>query len=134
MMEDEIATQPEAPLILPPATGVAPDKGTSPVIVEPASATRSEDVFGFAAQVGFDPGVWFTKTLEFWDESLQALTAHGGDIAKTRSIEEAIELQTRFAIGRLDHLNRQLRGLLQLVSGGVDFTSLWGAPRGTRAR
>ena len=134
MTEDEIATQPEAPLILPSAAGVAPEKGAPTVIVEPVSATREDDVFGFAAQVGFDPGVWFTKTLEFWDESLQALTAHGGDIAKTRSIEEAIELQTRFTIARLDHLNRQIRGILELVSGGVDFTTLWGAPRGTRAR
>jgi len=134
MPDDEHVNQPEAPLTLPPAAEVAPVHGAPAVILEAEPGSRTEDVFGFAAQVGFDPGLWFAKTLEFWEESFQALTDHSSDLAKTGSLEEAIELQTRFAIARLDQLNRQIRELLSFVTGGVSVATLWGAPRETRAR
>jgi hypothetical protein len=134
MTDDEHVNQPEAPLTLRPAAEDAPVHGAPAVTLEAEPGSQTEDVFGFAAQVGFDPGLWFAKTLEFWEESFQALTDHSSDLAKTGSLEEAIELQTRFAIARLDQLNRQIRELLNLVTGGVSVATLWGAPRETRTR
>lgn len=134
MTEEENPNHPDAPLTLPPVVEEVVEKAAPPALVEAAPASASADVFGFTAQVAVDPGVWIAKTIEYWDESLQALIAHGGDLAETRRIEEAIELQTRFAIGRLDRLNQQLRELFELAVGGVGVTNLFSAPGGRRAR
>jgi hypothetical protein len=119
MTEEENPNHPDAPLTQPPVVEETVAKAAPPAIVEAAPASTPADAFGFAAQVGVDPGVWLAKTIEYWDESLQALIAHSGDLAETRRIEEAIELQTRFAISRLDRLNQQLREFFELAVGGI---------------
>ena len=135
MTEEENPNYPDAPLTLTPAATGAVAVAAPPTPVEAAPASAPTDVFGFAAQGVIDPGVWLAKTIEYWDEGAQALIAHSGDLAGTRRIEEAIELQTRFAIGRLDRLNRQLRELFDLAVSGFGATTLCGgASGGRRAR
>ena len=83
-----------------------------------AAAAFSEpfgEPFGMTAGFFFDTRPLAQKSLEIWEENLDAVMAHVESLSGVKSFEEAVALQTRFATERFESFGRQSRDLVALA-------------------
>jgi len=108
--------------------------GTSAVAVAVAPApvvVESVDAQGFSAAFDFDSTIWSKKYFELWAENAQAFLELAEQIAKAKTFDEAVALQSRFASGRFEAFLRQSKDVMTLAQR---MTSMTVAPLcGTRA-
>jgi hypothetical protein len=91
-------------------------------VIEEAVETATET---FAASFKLDSSTFTQKSLELWSENADAFFDFIEKIARAKSFEEAVELQTRFATERLDVLLRQSKELMETAR---NMASLSAAP------
>jgi hypothetical protein len=89
----------------------------------PASNAEPDEPFGITAAFFIDATPLAQKSLEIWEENLNALMAHMENLAGVKTLEDAVALQTRFATDCFENFERQSRDLFaltrQLASAGV---------------
>lgn len=91
-------------------------------VIEEAVETASES---FSASFKFDSSSFTQRSLEMWSENASAFFTFLEQVARAKSFEEAVELQTRFANERLDAFLRQSKELMETAR---DMASLSAAP------
>jgi hypothetical protein len=91
-------------------------------VIEEAVETATEN---FAASFKLDSSTFTQKSMELWSENADAFFDFIEKIARAKSFEEAVELQTRFATERLDVLLRQSKELMETAR---NMASLSAAP------
>ena len=127
--------EPEHPAPLETTASPTPTAEESPVMaLQAAESVKSHDFspaipaelpepFGMTAAFFVDASPLAQKSLEIWDENLNAMMAYMESLAGVKTIEEAVALQTRFATERFETFGRQSRDLValaqQLASIGV---------------
>lgn len=102
---------PKTPAVEPPKT---------PALVAPA---YSEDFV--SATFKFDSADWTKQTFELWSENASAFLDLVEQIAKAKTLDEIISLQSRFATERLDRFMRQSQDWMSFAQS---FTSVTTAP------
>lgn len=96
------------PAAKPAVEEVAP--AIEPIVTQEALATEApaaEAKSGFAASVKFDSAEWATKSFEIWSEHATAVLDLAEKIARAKTLDEVVSLQSRFATERLDCFLRQ---------------------------
>jgi hypothetical protein len=91
-------------------------------VIEEAVESASES---FAASFKIDSSTLTQKSLALWSENANAFFDFVEQIARAKSFEEAVELQSRFASERLEAFLRQSKDLMESVR---DIASLSTAP------
>lgn len=76
--------------------------------VEPAQES-------FSASFEFDTALWSKRSLELWSENAAAFVGLAEGIAKAKSFEEVVDLQTRFASERFEAFIRQSKELMEFA-------------------
>lgn len=90
--------------------------------IEEAVETATETL---AASFKFDSSTLTQKSLDLWSENANAFFDFVEQIARAKSFEEAVELQSRFASERLEAFLRQSK---ELMESARDMASLSAAP------
>ncbi len=86
--------------------------------VEPAQES-------FSASFEFDTALWSKRSLELWSENAAAFVGLAEGIAKAKSFEEVVDLQSRVASERFEAFIRQSKELMEFARG---LTTLSAAP------
>lgn len=118
--QDQKAAEP-APTPVP----VTVERKPSPQTAVVASVAESADAENFAAAFEFDAGLWSRKTFELWAENASAFLDFAEMIARAKSFDEVVELQSQFAGERFAALVRQSQELMEFAQS---FASLSAAP------
>jgi hypothetical protein len=92
---------------------------TAPVLK--ADVEETVEPFGYAAGLFVDASPFAKKSLEIWDENLNAFLTHVESLSGAKSVEEAIALQTRFATECFESFGRQSRDLVALTQQLASF-------------
>ncbi len=112
-------TAASAPDPAPMHPSAYPAEPVIPVIAvespDPAADAESGEPFGIAAAFFFDATPLAQKSLEIWEENLNALMAHMENLAGVKTLEDAVALQTRFATDCYESFERQSRDLVALT-------------------
>lgn len=95
------------------AEPIVPAIVTAPVLK--ADVEETVEPFGYAAGLFVDASPFAKKSLEIWDENLNAFLTHVESLSGAKSVEEAIALQTRFATECFESFGRQSRDLVALT-------------------
>jgi hypothetical protein len=90
--------------------------------IEEAVESASES---FAASFKIDSSSFTQRSLELWSENANAFFDFVEQVARAKSFEEAVELQSRFASERLEAFLRQSKELMETAR---DMASLSTAP------
>jgi hypothetical protein len=90
--------------------------------IEDAVETASETL---TASFKIDSSTFTQKSLELWSENANAFFDFVEQIARVKSFEEAVDLQSRFASERLEAFLRQSK---ELMESARDIASLSAAP------
>jgi hypothetical protein len=82
-----------------------------------------------AASFKFDSAEWAKKSFEIWSEHATAVLDLAEQIAKAKTLEEVVSLQSRFASERLDSFLRQSKDAASFAQSffGVATATLCGA-------
>lgn len=98
---------------------------TAPVV---AKAAATEEAF-IASSFKFDSSDWSKKSFELWSENATAFLDLAEQIAKAKTLDEVVTLQTRFVNGRLDSFLRQSKEAMALAQSAFSLaaTPLYGA-------
>lgn len=116
---EEIVTQPVA---AEPVVEIEDIVSAPLAVIEEAVEAASES---FSASFKFDSSGFAQKSLELWSENANAFFSFLEQYARVKSVEEAVELQTRFANERLDAFLRQSKELMETAR---DMANLSAAP------
>lgn len=81
-------------------------------LVEEAVESATE---GFAASISFDSSLWSKKSLDLWAENAAAFFDLAEHISKAQSLEEIVDLQSRFAKDRFEAFLRQSKELMDFA-------------------
>lgn len=100
----------------------------SPQTVVPVTVDVSDDIEAFAANFDFDfdfdASAWTKKIFELWSENAYALVDFAEGLAKAKTFEDLMTLQSRFANEQFECFLRQSKDLMALgrrsasVAGG----------------
>ncbi|MGB5083368.1 MAG: phasin family protein [Methylocystis silviterrae] len=77
-------------------------------VVQPAQES-------FSVSVEFDAALWSKKSLELWSENAAAFVGLAERLAKARSFEEIVDVQSRFASERIEAFIRQSKELMEFA-------------------
>lgn len=113
---DETATP--APVNEGAASAVVAPLAVIEEAIEPAQES-------FSASFEFDTALWSKRSLELWSENAAAFLGLAEGIAKAKSFEEVVDLQTRFASERFEAFIRQSKELMEFAKS---LTVLSAAP------
>ncbi|MGJ0394293.1 MAG: phasin family protein [Methylocystis sp.] len=83
-------------------------------IVEQMVDSATESV---SASFEFDAALWSKKSVAFWAENAAAFLDLAERIASARSLEEIVDLQSRFASARFEAFVRQSQDLMEFAKG-----------------
>ncbi|KAF2990800.1 phasin family protein [Methylocystis sp. MJC1] len=112
----------EAAAPAPLNEGVASAVVAPLAVIEEAIEPAQES---FSASFEFDTALWSKRSLELWSENAAAFLGLAEGIAKAKSFEEVVDLQTRFASERFEAFIRQSTELMEFARG---LTTLTAAP------
>lgn len=87
----------EALVVTPP-----PAKPAAPVVIEAVAAKEH-----VSAAFKFDSAEWSKRSFDLWSENATAVLDLADQIAKAKSVDEVVSLQSRFATDRFDSFLRQ---------------------------
>ncbi|WP_457798947.1 phasin family protein [Methylocystis sp. S23] len=88
-------------------------------LVEEAVETAAE---GFAASFSFDSSLWSRKSLDLWAENAAAFFELAEQVSKAESLEEIVDLQSRFARERIEAFVRQSKELMDFARSVAVFS------------
>jgi len=74
---------------------------------------------GFAAGFAFDSSLWSKKSLEFWAENAAAFFEFAERLSKAQSLDEIVDLQSRFARERAEAFLRQSKELMDFAKSAA---------------
>lgn len=94
-----------------------PAQADVPPVVETVASTAAVEIAApaaepkqaHAASVKFDSADWAKKSIEIWSEHAAAVLDLAERIARAKTLDEVVTLQSRFASERLDSFLRQSR-------------------------
>jgi len=89
-------------------------------VVEEAVESVTE---GFAASFVFDASAWSKKSLELWAENAAAFFSLAEQVAKAQTLEEIVDLQSRFAKDRVDAFLRQSKDLMDFAKSASTLST-----------
>jgi Phasin protein len=89
----------------------------------PPAIVASFNEEAYSASFAFDSAVWSKKPFELWAENASAFLDFAERIAKARTVEEVVELQTRFATERFYAFMRQSKELMEFAQGMASFSA-----------
>ncbi|QGM96638.1 phasin family protein [Methylocystis parvus] len=89
-------------------------------LVEKAVESATE---GFAASFSFDSSQWSKKSLDLWAENAAAFFDLAEQVSKAQSLEEIVDLQSRFAKERVEAFIRQSKELMDFAKSVAAFTA-----------
>jgi hypothetical protein len=97
-------------------------------VIEEAVETASES---FSASFKLNSSSFTQKSLELWSQNASAFFTFLEQFARVKSVDEAVELQTRFANERLDAFLRQSKELMETARDAASFSTapLYGAKK-----
>jgi hypothetical protein len=101
-----------APSVEPPLAEAAPQT------IVPVTVFASDDVEAFVADFDFDfdfefdPGAWSKKIFDLWSENAYALVDFAEGLAKAKTFEDIVTLQSRFANEQVEGFVRQSKELM----------------------
>lgn len=115
------------------AIAATPAAMETPAPVEPvapvrAQAATAEDEF-IAASFRFDSAEWTKKSFELWSENATALLDLAEQMARAKTLDEIVSLQSRFATDRLDSFLRQSKDVMSFAQSFCNLaaTPFYGA-------
>ena len=115
---DETPAAATSPLAEPPVAALEATPDLPAIVIEavdPSNSGETDNSFGVATAFFLDASPLTQKSLEIWDENLNALMAHMESLAGVKTFEEAVALQTRFATQCFESFERQSRDLVALT-------------------
>ncbi|RTL85668.1 MAG: hypothetical protein EKK29_11450 [Hyphomicrobiales bacterium] len=89
-------------------------------VIEEAAESAAES---FSASFDFDASVWTKKSFELWAENAAAFLEFAEHVARAKSFEEAVDLQSRFAAGRFEAFIRQSQELMEIARDMASFAA-----------
>jgi hypothetical protein len=119
VVSEPVASEPAA---VEPVAEIVDIVSAPLAVIEEAVETASES---FSASFKLDSSSFTQKSLELWSENASAFFTFLEQFARVKSVDEAVELQTRFANERLDAFLRQSK---ELMDTARDMASLSTAP------
>ncbi len=124
----EIPVEPALTQAAPEATPVAYSEpeivdlvSTPLAVIEEAAESAAES---FSASFDFDTSGWSKRSLELWAENAAAFLEFAEQVAKAKSFEEAVDIQSRFTAERFDAFLRQSKELMEIAKGLATFTAV----------
>jgi hypothetical protein len=110
------------PVAADPVVEIVDIVSTPLAAIEEAVESASESI---TASFKIDSSTFTQKSLELWSENANAFFDFVEQIARAKSFEEAVDLQSRFAAERLEAFLRQSK---ELMESARDIASLSTAP------
>lgn len=93
----------------------------APIAVMEAAADSTAEAF--SASFDFDTSAWSRKSLELWSENAGAYLDFAERLAQARSVEEAVDIQSRFASERFEAFIRQSKELMDVATAMASFAA-----------
>ncbi len=115
-----------------PVQPVAPeiaDSISAPLaVIEEAVESATE---AFSASLQFDTSDWSKKSIELWAENAAAFLDLAEEIGKAKSLEDVLDIQSRFASDRFQVFIRQSQELMDLARrvATLSVAPLYGAQK-----
>ncbi len=89
-------------------------------VIEAAAETAAES---FSASFEFDASAWSKKSLDLWAENASAFLAFAEQVSKAKTLEEVVDLQSRFASERFEAFVRQSQELMEAAKSLTSFAA-----------
>lgn len=109
----------EAPVAEPAPEPAFPEPAAAVAEIAQAPLAVVEEVVetakAFSASFQFDTSVWPKKSFELWAESAAAFFELAENVARAQSLEEVVDLQSRFASERFEAFVRQSKELMDFA-------------------
>ena len=111
-----------------PASEIAVSISAPLAVIEEAVESATE---AFSASLQFDTSDWSKKSIELWAENAAAFLDLAEEIGKAKSLEEVLDVQSRFASDRFQAFIRQSQELMDLARRVANFSvaPLYGAQK-----
>jgi hypothetical protein len=111
-----------------PAPEIADSISTPLAVIEEAVESATE---AFSASLQFDTSDWSKKSIDLWAENAAAFLDLAEEIGKAKTLEEVLDVQSRFASDRFQAFIRQSQELMDLARRVATFSvaPLYGAQK-----
>lgn len=107
---DHVASEQAAPVA--PAPEIVDSISTPLAVIEEAVESATE---ALSASFQFDTSDWSKKSIDLWAENASAFLDLAEEIGKAKSLEEVLDVQSRFASDRFAAFIRQSQELMDLA-------------------
>lgn len=115
-----VAFVPETTVAPEPAGEIVNIVSTPLAVIEEAVESATE---AFSASFEFDTSAWSKKSFELWAENATAFLDLAERVAKARTFEEVVDLQSRFASERFEAFVRQSKELMDFAKSVATMTA-----------
>ncbi|MGE5369397.1 MAG: phasin family protein [Chloroflexota bacterium] len=111
-----------------PASEIADSISTPLAVIEEAVESATE---ALSASLQFDTSDWSKKSIDLWAENAAAFLDLAEEIGKAKTLEEVLDVQSRFASDRFQAFIRQSQELMDLARRVATFSvaPLYGAQK-----
>jgi len=111
-----------------PAPEIADSISTPLAVIEEAVESATE---ALSASLQFDTSDWSKKSIDLWAENAAAFLDLAEEIGKAKTLEEVLDVQSRFASDRFQAFIRQSQELMDLARRVATFSvpPLYGAQK-----
>lgn len=107
-----------------------PAKPAAPVVIEAVVIETVAAKENVSAAFKFDSAEWSKRTFDLWSENATAVFDLADQIAKAKSVDEVVSLQSRFATDRFESFLRQSKEAMAFAQSlfVVATKPFYGAP------